>query len=113
MQLKSTIEGLKAACVEAVEDEKQARISVESARKVFILAQDALLGAKLRAEEAKNILRSFEERQVHEEVTQREVEIALMKGLTFVEGEEYTSAMKALIRETPPLPDFEPAEWFK
>ena len=105
MQLKATLEGLKAACVEAVEDEKLARVSADNARKAFEKAQDVLLGAKLRATEAKDLLRKIEERQVHEEITQREVDIALMKGLNFTAGEEYTAEKKSLLRTTKALND--------
>ena len=105
MQLRPTIEGLKAACVEAVEEEKLARVTADNARKAFEYAQDALLGAKLRAEEAKGILRKFEESQIREEVTQREVDIALMKGLLFTVGEEYTQQKRDLLRTTKPLND--------
>ena len=105
MQLKMTLEGLKAACVEAVEEEKLARVAADNARRDFEKAQDVLLGAKLRAEEAKGILRKFEDNQVREEVTQREVDIALMKGLQFHVGEEYTQAKRDLLRTTKPLND--------
>lgn len=103
MQLRPTIEGLKAACVEAVEEEKLARVTADNARKAFENAQDALLGAKLRAEEAKGILRKFEESQIREEVTQREVDIAMMKGLQFTAGEEYTQEKRDLLRTTEAL----------
>ncbi|MFA6270669.1 MAG: hypothetical protein WC657_05700 [Candidatus Paceibacterota bacterium] len=108
MQLKATIEGLKAACVEAVEEEKLARASADNARKAFDKAQDVLLGAKLRAAEAKDLLRQFENRQVHEEITQREVDIALMKGLEYQVGDEYTQEKKNLLRDTPAL-----ERWFE
>lgn len=108
MNLKATIEGYKAACIEAAEEESMARLAVETARANLRRAETVLIGAKERSIQAREALRQFEDRRVYDEVTSREVEIALMKGVTLHQGEELTQELKDMLRYAPALERFQP-----
>jgi hypothetical protein len=107
MSAKSTIEGLIDAACEANANVLHALRKVELARADLVKAETSLVGAKCHAREAEEILRLARAREPREEVTSREVEIARMKGIVLSQGDTLTAALKAQLRDTPALPQFQ------
>lgn len=108
MNIKPTLQGLKAACLEAIEDERTALDAVVRCQKALLQAQTVLVGAKVRAREARELLRTTEQQIVRDEITSREVEIALMKGIVLQLGGTLTPEIKRAIADSPSLAKFQP-----
>jgi folate-dependent phosphoribosylglycinamide formyltransferase PurN len=99
MNIRPTIEGLKAACVQAAEDEAFAREAVARARKALERAESALIGARENSRKAREALREFESSRYAPEITSREVDILAMQGYHAEVGAPLTDEIIRLIRE--------------
>jgi folate-dependent phosphoribosylglycinamide formyltransferase PurN len=99
MNIRPTIEGLKAACVQATEDEAFAREAVSRARKALERAESALIGARENARKAREALREFESSVYAPEITSREVDILAMQGYQVEVGAPLTDEILSLIRK--------------
>lgn len=99
--MNPTIAGLIDAACEAQAEVRQAIRQVELAKREVTKKETALVGAKCRAREAEEILRLARSSEVVYYVTQREVDLAAMKGMILVVGQEYTAEIKESIRCMP------------
>lgn len=99
MNIRPTLEGLKAACVQAAEDEAFAREAVARARKALERAESALIGTRENARKAREALREFERNTYSPEITSREVDILAMQGYHTEVGSPLTDEIVRLIRE--------------
>lgn len=107
MSAEATIKGYMDAALAAEDDVLYAQVKVSIAQREVVKAQTTLVGARERAREAREVLRLAQSREVREEVSSRDVEIAHMKGIVLSVGDLLTPSVKALLRETPALPRFQ------
>ena len=97
MSSKSTIEGLIAAALDAHDAVRHVSITCAKAQRDLSKEQDKLVAAKEAARKADELLRLARQSDTTEEVTERHVEIARMRGISLRVGEELTPVVKTLI----------------
>ena len=93
----ATIAGYQAAMRDAEEMAKFAYLALACAERQVRKAQDELVAAKELVKRSRDILNVCLLQDVREEVTQRHVDIAHMKGISLRIGEELTPVVKAMI----------------
>lgn len=99
--MNPTIAGLIDAAHEAQAEVRSAIRGVELAKREVTKKETALVGAKVRAREAEEILRLARSSEVVYYVTQREVDLAAMKGIYLAVGQELTPDIKEALRCEP------------
>ena len=95
--MSSKIEGLIAAALDAHDAVRHVSITCAKAQRDLVKEQDKLIEAREAARQADESLRLARQSDVSEEVTNRHVEIARMRGIHLREGEPLTPVVKTLI----------------
>jgi hypothetical protein len=101
MNITASFEGFYAAMHDAQDEDRL--LSIKEAQLVRDLDKVRTLrvGAKEKALKAKQDLLRARARQVREEVTLREVDIARMRGMTLALGEPLTIEIKSMLYPAP------------
>ena len=95
--IKGTIEGYLAASADAADELRQIDISIALVKRDLEKLVTQRIGAKMKADTYRELARVEQSRMVCEEVTQREVDIALMRGVTLTVGDELIPSVKAIL----------------
>lgn len=103
---RATIQGYMAAAKECEEEVEDLDYKIRDLKKELHRLEALRVGALEATRQAHDLVRRAKMSEVNDEVSNREVEIAAMKGLDFILGQPFTDHMKALLRNTPPLPRF-------
>ena len=96
--IKGTIEGYMSAATDAADELRQLDITIARIKRDLDKLMTQRMGARLRHDTYSELARVEKARQVCEEVTQREVDIATMRGVTLTVGQELTPSVKAILR---------------
>ena len=103
MSVKGTIEGYMAAAADAADELRDLDISISRVKRDLEKLVTQRVGAKMKSDTYRELARVEQSRLVCEEATQREVDIAMMRGVTLTVGDELTPAIKEVLRG-----DYEP-----
>ena len=96
--IKGTIEGYLAASADATDELRQIDITIARVKRDLEKLVTERIGAKMRADTYRELARVEQSKQVRDEATQREVDIALMRGVTLTVGDELIPSVKAILR---------------
>lgn len=98
MTIKGTLEGYLAAEADANDELRHLDITIARVKRDLDALVTQRVGARLKADTCRELARVEKAKQVHDEITSREVEIARWRGITLVVGDELTSTVKVMLR---------------
>lgn len=94
MKTKESLHGYVVAEQQAEDHIEDLRYQIDKTRQELLKLESKLVGAKEVHEQAKERLRRFKERTFQELITDRDVEIAALKGIHVSVGEVKTPQLK-------------------